>query len=52
MKPAKHAKPLELERWELAERFGWTLDYIDSLPVAEWHNYMMIKMGRGKARGK
>jgi len=47
-----HARPWRLNRWELAEKFGWTLDYIDSLPLAEWHEYVMIMMGRQKARGK
>jgi hypothetical protein len=39
-------------RWELAERFGWTLEYIDSLSVADWQEYWMINRGRAKARGK
>ena len=46
------AKPQRLIRWELAEKFGWTLDYIDSLPLADYHEYLMINMGRNKARGK
>jgi len=46
------ARPWELDRWELAEKFGWTLEYIDSLPVTELHEYIMVQMGRAKARGK
>ena len=43
-------KPFEVIRWELAEVTGWTLEYIDSLSVADMHTYEMIKMGRNKAR--
>jgi len=35
----------------MAERFGWTLDYIDSLPLAELHQFIQIQDGRSKARG-
>jgi hypothetical protein len=39
-------------RWELAEHFGWTLEYIDSLSLADLHEYWMINTGRAKAKGK
>jgi hypothetical protein len=43
--------PLELTIWTLAERFGWTLDYIESLPLARLHEFYQIEDGRAKARG-
>jgi len=42
---------METIRWELAEKFGWTLEYIDSLSVADWHEFWMISLGKSKARG-
>ena len=38
-------KPVEVIRWELAEKFGWTLEYIDSLAVANLHEYLQIQDG-------
>ena len=38
-----------MDRWDLAERFGWTLDYIDALPVADLHEYLQIRNGKAKA---
>ena len=43
--------PLEVIRWTLAERFGWTLDYIDALSMGDIHEYLQIQDGRNKARG-
>ena len=37
--------PIEAIRWKLAEKFGWTLDYIDSLPLSEWHEYIQVQDG-------
>jgi hypothetical protein len=37
-------------RWEMAERFGWTLDYIDSLPMAKQHEFLRIEDGKAAAR--
>lgn len=48
MTPKQVGAPLELIRWDLAEQFGWTLDYIDSLSVDVLHEYMAIRDGRGK----
>ena len=42
--------PFELVRWQMAERFGWTLEYIDSLPIGEVHQMMQVDHGRVKAR--
>jgi len=33
----------------MAEKFGWTLDYIDSLPYGRLMEYMQIVDGRNKA---
>jgi hypothetical protein len=37
-------------RWQMVEKFGWTLDQVDALSVADWHEYLQIQMGRNKAR--
>ncbi|MFA5150975.1 MAG: hypothetical protein WC554_00300 [Clostridia bacterium] len=34
----------------MAERFGWTLEYIDSLPMAKLHEYLQIEDGKMHAR--
>jgi hypothetical protein len=36
--------------WDMAERFGWTLEYIDSLPLSKLHEYLQIQDGKAKAR--
>jgi hypothetical protein len=33
----------------LVERFGWTLEYIDSLPLGELVDYWQIMDGRKQA---
>jgi hypothetical protein len=38
-------QPMEMIRWQLAKEFGWTLEYIDSLSVADWHEYAQIQDG-------
>jgi hypothetical protein len=42
--------PLPLIKWTIAERFGWTLDYIDSISLADLHEFFEIEEGREKAR--
>jgi hypothetical protein len=44
--------PPELFEWELAERYGWTFDYIESLPMQRVHEYIQIKDARHKAKRK
>ena len=44
--------PPELLTWELAERFGWTFEYIESLSVERIHEYIQIKDAKHKARKK
>lgn len=40
---------MELIEWQLAERFGWTLDEIERVPVGRLHELMQIDDGRAKA---
>lgn len=42
--------PPEMLRWELAGRYGWTLDYIDSLSVQNIHEFIQIRDARNKAK--
>ncbi len=42
--------PFELLRWDLAEQFKWSLEYVDSLSLKEIEEYMQIRDGRGKAQ--
>jgi hypothetical protein len=36
--------------WDLAEVFGWTLEYIDNLSIQKTQEYYQIKDARHKAR--
>lgn len=47
--PAQASAPLGLLRWNLAEKFGWTLDYIDALPLSTLHEWLQISGARAKA---
>lgn len=40
---------MEYGIWAMAERFGWTLEYIESLPLARWHELIQVDDGRTKA---
>jgi len=42
--------PLEVLRWQIAERFGWTLEYVDALNVGDLHELIQIDDGKAKAR--
>lgn len=42
--------PLELVVWEMAEHFGWTLEYVEGLSVARLHQWQQITDGRGKGQ--
>lgn len=33
----------------MAERFGWTLEYIDSLPLSRLHEFLQIEDGKRAA---
>lgn len=45
-----HPAPIELLRWELAERYGWTLDEIGALSMADIHEFLQIMDGKTKAQ--
>jgi hypothetical protein len=45
----KKPPPFELVRWSMAERFGWTLDYIDSLSIDDLFEFYEVEEGRNKA---
>jgi len=38
--------------WEIAEAFGWTFEYIQTLPMSRIHEYIQIKDARAKAAQK
>ena len=42
--------PAEYFDWKMALDTGWTLEYIRSLPYAEYLNYIEIKDAINKAR--
>jgi hypothetical protein len=42
--------PADVITWQLVEQTGWTLEYIDSLPLARVHQWLSIQDGLSKAR--
>jgi len=44
--------PFELSVWDMAEKFGWTLEYIESLSMSKFHEYYQIRDAKAKARRK
>jgi hypothetical protein len=36
--------------WNMAERFGWSLEYIEGLSLAKLHELAQIDGGRAKAQ--
>jgi hypothetical protein len=44
----KKAPPYELIRWQFAQRFGWSLEYIDSLTLADIDEYYEVMDGHAK----
>jgi hypothetical protein len=41
--------PVELLKWELAERFGWTLEYIRGLTMRDIQEFYSIADAKYKA---
>ncbi len=41
--------PDEWWRWRLVRETGWTLDYIDSLSLADFHEWLQVEDGRAAA---
>jgi hypothetical protein len=48
----RKSPPFALVRWSMAERFGWTLDYIDSLSVEDLLEFYAVEEGKEKAMPK
>jgi hypothetical protein len=46
--PGNYPPPLELMRWNLADRFHWTLDVIDALSMSDMHELVQVDDGKGK----
>lgn len=42
--------PWEYWRWEIIGETGWTLDYVDALPVGDFVEWLQVRDGRAKAR--
>lgn len=42
--------PYEVTRWRLVERFGWTLEYVDGLSMADLHELIQVDDGKANAR--
>jgi hypothetical protein len=47
----REGRPFEDMRWELAEKFGWTLEYIDALKLGDLHELIQVQDGRAKGNG-
>ncbi len=43
--------PDEYMVWEMAEQFGWSLEYILNLPEARWREWLAVRQGKSMARG-
>ena len=43
---------MELIRWTLAERFGWTLPQVDALSMSDLAEFYQVEDGRAKSRDK
>ncbi len=42
--------PDEYFEWELVMATGWTLEYVRSLSMQDFYNYLQIEDAKGKAR--
>lgn len=42
--------PDEFWEWELILETGWTLEYVHSLTVQDYYNYLQIRDAKGKAK--
>jgi hypothetical protein len=42
--------PSEKTVWDLAERFGWTLEYVGGLSLKRLHEHIQIEDGKAKAK--
>lgn len=48
--PLSHEAAHYLQRLNLAERFGWTLDYIDSMDTWEFRRTVVLLDARDRAQ--
>jgi hypothetical protein len=42
--------PLELVKWSMMERFGWTPEQFAGLSLADLFEFLQVEEGRNKAR--
>ena len=42
--------PLELVKWTMMERFGWTPAQFGAISLADLHEFLQVEEGRNKAR--
>lgn len=42
--------PDEFWIWRLVQETGWTLEYIDSLSIEHWHEWLAIRDAEVKAK--
>lgn len=42
--------PDEYVTWQMAERFGWSIEYIEGLPEARWREFFAVEEGKAMAR--
>jgi hypothetical protein len=43
------AQPTEYSRWNLAERFGWSLEYVDGMSLDNLHEFLQVQTGKEAA---
>jgi hypothetical protein len=44
----RYGLPWEFWRWQIAERFGWTLDTVDALSMGDLGEWFQIEDARAK----
>lgn len=42
---------LKIARWKLIKQTGWTVEYVDSLPIGKLYEFHQIEDGFNKAKG-
>ncbi len=42
--------PLALVVWEMAEHFGWTLEYVENLSLARLYEWVAVANARAKGQ--
>jgi hypothetical protein len=49
VRPQTNGLPFEYFRWEMAGDFGWTLEYVDSLSMADMQEWLAVRDGKMNA---